>query len=145
MYMYKESTWSLRVKNYIYLSCSKPEFSLLSQDAHFRSCIYLITCVKADSPGTYYYWQSIGMRTSSSWRRLPKIIFQFSIVTTGCLAVYVRFRRRNAQFASLSAEISGVSPPEETTSLVDNAEPVSITQSLNGKIIPILFLQSFMC
>ncbi|XP_049873990.1 integral membrane protein GPR155 [Pectinophora gossypiella] len=62
--------------------------------------------------------------------RLCLLVFCLT-VTTGCLIVYIRFRRRSAQFATLSAEVSGSSPPEETTSLVDNAEPVSNTQSIS--------------
>ncbi|CAB3251441.1 unnamed protein product [Arctia plantaginis] len=56
-------------------------------------------------------------------------------VTSGCLILYIRFRRRSAQYASLSAEIATTSSPqEESTSLIDNAEPVSQTESsaVNG-------------
>ncbi|KAI5645450.1 membrane transport protein domain-containing protein [Phthorimaea operculella] len=62
--------------------------------------------------------------------RLCLLVFCLT-VTTGCLIVYIRFRRRTAVFASLSADIAGTSPPEETTSLVDNAEPPSNTQSVS--------------
>ncbi|XP_028179036.1 integral membrane protein GPR155 isoform X1 [Ostrinia furnacalis] len=63
--------------------------------------------------------------------RLCLLVFCLT-VTTGCLIVYVRFRRRSAQFASLSAEISGSSPPDESTSLVENAEAISHTQSISN-------------
>ncbi|KAJ2944304.1 hypothetical protein O0L34_g18290 [Tuta absoluta] len=62
--------------------------------------------------------------------RLCLLVFCLT-VTTGCLIVYIRFRRRTAVFASLSADIAGTSPPQETTSLVDNAEPQSNTQSVS--------------
>ncbi|XP_060802444.1 lysosomal cholesterol signaling protein [Amyelois transitella] len=63
--------------------------------------------------------------------RLCLLVFCLT-VSVGCLIVYVRFRRRSAQFASLSAEVSGSSPPDESTSLVDNVEPISHTQSLSN-------------
>ncbi|KAM3966225.1 LOW QUALITY PROTEIN: integral membrane protein GPR155 homolog anchor [Aphomia sociella] len=65
--------------------------------------------------------------------RLCLLVFCLT-VTIGCLMVYIRFRRRSAQFASLSAEVSGSSPPDESTSLVENIEPTSQTQtvSING-------------
>ncbi|XP_053606460.1 lysosomal cholesterol signaling protein isoform X2 [Plodia interpunctella] len=63
--------------------------------------------------------------------RLCLLVFCLT-VSIGCLIVYVRFRRRSAQFASLSAEVSGSSPPDESTSLVDNIEPTSHTQSLSN-------------
>ncbi|KOB69592.1 Uncharacterized protein OBRU01_07978 [Operophtera brumata] len=82
-------------------------------------------------------------RTSSDldWKaidaiRLCLLVFCLT-VTTGCLIVYIRFRRRSAQFASLSADLATSSPPDETTSLVDNADPMSQTQSISnngGKI-----------
>ncbi|RVE54192.1 hypothetical protein evm_001019 [Chilo suppressalis] len=62
--------------------------------------------------------------------RLCLLVFCLT-VTAGCLIVYVRFRRRSAQFATLSAEVSG-SPPDESTSLVENAEPVSNTPSISN-------------
>ncbi|KAL0872024.1 hypothetical protein ABMA27_004461 [Loxostege sticticalis] len=63
--------------------------------------------------------------------RLCLLVFCLT-VTTGCLIVYMRFRRRSAQFATLSAEVSGSSPPDESTSLVENAEPISHTQSISN-------------
>ncbi|XP_026762857.1 integral membrane protein GPR155 isoform X2 [Galleria mellonella] len=62
--------------------------------------------------------------------RLCLLVFCLT-VTIGCLMVYIRFRRRSAHFASLSAEISGSSPPDESTSLVENIEPTSHTQSVS--------------
>ncbi|XP_045495860.1 integral membrane protein GPR155 isoform X2 [Colias croceus] len=58
------------------------------------------------------------------------VLFFCLTVSTGCLILYVRFRRRSAQFASLSSESPEVSP-NESSSLVDNAEPTSNTQSLS--------------
>ncbi|XP_073947266.1 integral membrane protein GPR155 homolog anchor isoform X2 [Choristoneura fumiferana] len=60
--------------------------------------------------------------------RLCLLVFCIT-VTTGCLIVYVRFRRRSAQFASLSTDLAADSP-DETSGLVDNVEPVSNTQSV---------------
>ncbi|XP_026731598.1 integral membrane protein GPR155 [Trichoplusia ni] len=64
--------------------------------------------------------------------RLCLLVFCIT-VTTGCLTLYIRFRRRSAQFATLSAEVANSSTPrEESTSLIDNAEPTSQTQSISG-------------
>ncbi|XP_075978683.1 integral membrane protein GPR155 homolog anchor [Anticarsia gemmatalis] len=64
--------------------------------------------------------------------RLCLLVFCLT-VTTGCLMLYIRFRRRSAQFASLSAEVASTSSPqEESTSLIDNAEPTSQTQSVSA-------------
>lgn len=63
------------------------------------------------------------------------VLFFCLIVTTGCLIMYIRFRRRSTQFATLSAEVAAnSSPQEETSNLVDNAEQTSQTHSisLNG-------------
>ncbi|CAK1556192.1 unnamed protein product [Leptosia nina] len=60
------------------------------------------------------------------------LLFFCLTVSTGCLILYVRFRRRSAQFTSIS-ESSESSPPDESTSLVDNAEPVSHTQSISNQ------------
>ncbi|XP_038206284.1 integral membrane protein GPR155 isoform X2 [Zerene cesonia] len=59
------------------------------------------------------------------------VLFFCLTVSTGCLILYVRFRRRSAQFASLSSE-SPEASPNESSSLVDNAEPTSHTQSLSN-------------
>ncbi|KAJ8716183.1 hypothetical protein PYW08_013468 [Mythimna loreyi] len=64
--------------------------------------------------------------------RLCLLVFCIT-VTTGCLTLYIRFRRRSAQFASLSADIAtSSSPREESTSLIDNAEAPSQTQSISA-------------
>ncbi|XP_028038980.1 integral membrane protein GPR155 isoform X1 [Bombyx mandarina] len=64
--------------------------------------------------------------------RLCLLVFCLT-VTTGCLIVYIRLRRRSALFASLSAEATtNFSPPEETSSLVENMEPTSQAQSVSG-------------
>ncbi|XP_047993871.1 integral membrane protein GPR155 isoform X2 [Leguminivora glycinivorella] len=60
--------------------------------------------------------------------RLCLLVFCIT-VTTGCLTLYIRFRRRSAQFASLSADIS--QSPDESSGLVDNEQPVSTTQSVS--------------
>ncbi|PZC84267.1 hypothetical protein B5X24_HaOG205462 [Helicoverpa armigera] len=64
--------------------------------------------------------------------RLCLLVFCIT-VTMGCLTLYIRFRRRSAHFASLSADLATTSSPrEESTSLIDNAEPVSQTQSISA-------------
>ncbi|XP_068618309.1 lysosomal cholesterol signaling protein isoform X2 [Battus philenor] len=64
--------------------------------------------------------------------RLCLLVFSLT-VTSGCLILYIRFRRRSAHFAALSDDlISESSPPDESTSLVDNAEPTSHTQSVSN-------------
>ncbi|CAH0729667.1 unnamed protein product, partial [Brenthis ino] len=60
------------------------------------------------------------------------VLFFCITLTTGCLILYVRFRRRSAQFAQLSEEIAHTSPQDESSSLVENAEPTSQTQSLSN-------------
>ncbi|XP_048487593.1 integral membrane protein GPR155 [Plutella xylostella] len=52
--------------------------------------------------------------------RLCSLVFCLT-VSAGCLIVYMRFRRRSARFASLSAEVSH----GETDTLVENAEGIS--------------------
>ncbi|KAG7296126.1 hypothetical protein JYU34_021223 [Plutella xylostella] len=52
--------------------------------------------------------------------RLCSLVFCLT-VSAGCLIVYMRFRRRSARFASLSAEVSH----GETDTLVENAEGMS--------------------
>ncbi|XP_061715294.1 lysosomal cholesterol signaling protein [Cydia pomonella] len=61
--------------------------------------------------------------------RLCLLVFCIT-VTTGCLTLYIRFRRRSAQFASLSADVASHSP-DESSGLVDNEQPVSNTQSVS--------------
>lgn len=63
--------------------------------------------------------------------RLCLLVFCLT-VTTGCLILYIRFRRRSAQFATLTAEVAPTSSPrEESTSLIENAEPISQSQSVS--------------
>lgn len=63
--------------------------------------------------------------------RLCLLVFCLT-VTTGCLILYTRFRRRSAQFATLTAEVAPTSSPrEESTSLIENAEPISQSQSVS--------------
>ncbi|KAL4703296.1 hypothetical protein ACJJTC_015428 [Scirpophaga incertulas] len=62
--------------------------------------------------------------------RLCLLVFCLT-VASGSLMVYLRFRRRRAHFASLSADVSG-SVQDESTSLVENAENISHTQSLSN-------------
>ncbi|XP_047503609.1 integral membrane protein GPR155 isoform X1 [Pieris napi] len=59
------------------------------------------------------------------------VLFFCITVSTGCLILYVRFRRRSAQFSSLT-DSPTISPPDESTSLVENAEPISNTQSISN-------------
>ncbi|KAG6442239.1 integral membrane protein GPR155 [Manduca sexta] len=59
--------------------------------------------------------------------RLCLLVFCLT-VTTGCLIVYIRFRRRSAQFTSLTADYSS-DQVEESSSLIDNAQGSSSTQS----------------
>ncbi|XP_063363729.1 lysosomal cholesterol signaling protein [Cydia amplana] len=61
--------------------------------------------------------------------RLCLLVFCIT-VTTGCLTLYIRFRRRSAQFASLSADVASHSP-DESSGLVDNEQPASNTQSVS--------------
>ncbi|XP_013172456.1 PREDICTED: integral membrane protein GPR155 isoform X2 [Papilio xuthus] len=62
--------------------------------------------------------------------RLCLLVFSLT-VTTGCLILYIRYRRRSSHFAALSDDLAS-SPPDESTSLVDNAEPTSHTQSVSN-------------
>ncbi|KAJ0178353.1 hypothetical protein K1T71_006176 [Dendrolimus kikuchii] len=59
--------------------------------------------------------------------RLCVLVFCLT-VTTGCLMVYIRHRRRGFQIVTTSAEVVNSSPQEETSSLVDNVEPTSQAQ-----------------
>nr|XP_032520391.1 integral membrane protein GPR155 isoform X1 [Danaus plexippus plexippus] len=52
------------------------------------------------------------------------VLFFCITLTTGCLILYIRFRRRRSPVVT--------SPPDESSSLVDNAEPASNTQSLSN-------------
>lgn len=64
--------------------------------------------------------------------RLCLLIFCLT-VTAGSLILYVRYRRRNAQIATLSAEVAGTSsPPDESSALVDNIEQISSTPSMSN-------------
>ncbi|CAH2039699.1 unnamed protein product, partial [Iphiclides podalirius] len=75
-----------------------------------------------------------GVLESSSTDAIRLCLLVFSLtVTSGCLILYIRFRRRSSHFAALSEDLaSGSSPPDESTSLVDNAEPTSHTQSVSN-------------
>lgn len=65
------------------------------------------------------------------------------------LVLYVRYRKRNARYLTLSAEVSGheeelIDPVcgNETTSLIENQEEISKTPNLTGSIngIFVIFL-----
>ncbi|XP_023936739.1 integral membrane protein GPR155 isoform X2 [Bicyclus anynana] len=64
--------------------------------------------------------------------RLGLVIFSITL-TTGCLILYVRFRRRSSLFPRSAEDmLVDPSPPNETSSLVENAEPNSHTQSVSN-------------
>nr|XP_034831203.1 integral membrane protein GPR155 isoform X2 [Maniola hyperantus] len=64
--------------------------------------------------------------------RLSVLFFSITL-TTGCLILYVRFRRRSpASPRSLADMLIDPSPPDETSSLVENAEPNSHTHPVSN-------------
>ncbi|CAK1586256.1 unnamed protein product [Parnassius mnemosyne] len=73
-----------------------------------------------------------GFVESSSTDAIRLCLLVFSLtVTSGCLILYIRFRRRSSHFAALSDDLAS-SPPDESTSLVENAEPISHSQSTSN-------------
>ncbi|GBP82972.1 Integral membrane protein GPR155 [Eumeta japonica] len=63
--------------------------------------------------------------------RLCLLVFCLT-VCTGSLIAYLRFRRNNVQSALVADVVSsGPSPPDESSALIENAEPISQSQSLS--------------